>query len=1509
MQNNGMYRSDFEHDACGIGFIADINNQPSHETIIDGLHMLSRLNHRAGQNDDTGDGAGILVQIPDQFFRDHLPCHLPQAGDYAVGMVFMPQEQRLRETYETEINQIIKKSSLTLIEWRDVPVNNERISRKANEDCPSIKQVFVKKAFGMDQKQFERALYIIRRSVEKRCSDLYFCSFSSRTIVYKGMIKPERLKDFYLDLSHPSFASALALVHSRFSTNTFPTWERAHPNRSTVHNGEINTLRGNINWMKAREQQMSTDVFGDDLSELHPVIDNEGSDSAVFDNVLEFLTLSGRPMPHAALMMVPEPWERSDDVDPLMKNFYEYHSAFMEPWDGPMALAFTDGQQIGALLDRNGLRPGRYYLTNNDKIIFSSEFGVVDVPQSEVKTKGRIKPGELLVIDLEEKRIIPDTEYKQNLSTEQPYGAWLSQEKMTVDHEHEQEPDITPEELFKLQTAFGYTYEELMKGLKPMVTDSKDPLSSMGVDTPLAVLSEKPQLLYNYFKQWFAQVTNPPIDAIREESMTATLTWMGPQGNILQPEADHCRRVQLQQPVIGYDQIQQIAGLLKTDTVSLNFETDASIDYKDLMDRLFTQVDDCLEAGAEVLVLSDRGVNTNHAAIPALLASSAVHHYLIRQGIRTKVSLIIETAEARDVHQMAMLLGFGADAMYPYLGVATLHQLIDDGHIEGVSKADATQTYFSTLTTGIVKVMSKMGISTIQSYRGAQTFEAVGIGQDVIERYFTGTVSQLDGISLEDIFSDALRRHQQAFDDSAEATLDSGSDMQWRRGGEHHQLNPKTIHTLQQAARKNDYELYKQFSELANQESLVNIRDLLTLNSNRQPVPIDEVEPVEAITRRFKSGAMSYGALSQEAHEALAIAMNIIGGKSNSGEGGEDPERYELDDDGLDRKSAIKQVASGRFGVSSHYLSNANEIQIKMAQGAKPGEGGQLPSHKVYPWIAEVRGTTPGVGLISPPPHHDIYSIEDLAQLIHDLKRANPKARISVKLVAKSGVGTIAAGVAKGLADVILISGHDGGSGASPRSSIKHAGLPWELGLAETQQTLVLNGLRDRVTIETDGKMMTGRDVLIAASLGAEEYGFSTTPLIALGCVMMRACHLDTCPVGVATQNPELRKRMMGKPEHVVNYLQFIAQEIRELLAELGFRTLDELIGDTSVLAKKSKLDSHSKAKHLNLDPLLQPVDANLERRFAREQDHQLEHSFDYRHLLPDFQGLIAEQQPMMRHYEINNTDRAVGTVLGHHISSEHGADGLPEDTFQMSFTGSAGQSFAAFVPQGMSMSVDGDANDYLGKGLSGGKVMIRPDMNMHKPDDQVIAGNVAFFGATSGEAYIRGRAGERFCVRNSGAHAVVEGVGNHGCEYMTGGTVLVLGDIGKNFAAGMTGGQAYIIPDITDHDMADRINREMVAIETGLTDDEDAEIKAMLEEHLLYTGSPKARQMLSRWNKIKSMVLKVIPKDYQNMLRAITALKQSGLTHDEAILEAFNRKQAGNPLPQNETDSYETVS
>ncbi|RKQ17239.1 glutamate synthase large subunit [Ureibacillus endophyticus] len=1492
----GLYSPSFEHDACGIGFYANIKGRPSHNIVKNGLEMLCRLEHRAGRGGDgkTGDGAGLMVQIPDAFFRLKCPeLELPAKGDYGVGQFFFSENVEEREAIEQRINELIESEGQVLIGWRTAPTNKKLLSDIAKSTAPVVRQVFIKKNENIENSlDFERKLYLIRKQAEfwaKQNNYKFYCpSLSSQTMVFKGLLTPEEVSEFYVDLQDDSFISAFSIVHSRYSTNTFPSWERAHPNRYIVHNGEINTLRGNINWMTAREQQFVSEAFGEDLQKLLPIIDHSGSDSSMLDNAFEFFVLAGRTPAHTAMMLIPEPWTENPHISKEKKAFYSYHASLMEPWDGPTAVCFTDGKQIGSILDRNGLRPARYYVTKDDMIVFSSEVGVVDIEEEEVLYKERLSPGRMLLIDLEQGKIISDEELKSTMAAAEPYAEWLEENLVTLE-----ETEEAPKKLDQLtlrQKTFGYTYEDLHKYIVPIASSGKDPIGSMGTDTPLAVLSDRPQSLFNYFKQLFAQVTNPPIDSIREHIVTSTMTLLGAEGNLLHPNAENARRIFLETPILTNDELQQLVTLknnhFKSTTLTLEFKQS----LKDELDRLFKEAEAAIDQGVSLLILSDELQDISTPTIPVLLAVSGLHQHLIRVGKRTKVSLIVNSGEAREVHHFASLIGFGADAINPYLAYASVEEAIESGHIT-ISYQDAVKKYRKGIAEGVVKVMSKMGISTVQSYRGAQIFEAVGISKDVIDQYFTGTASQIDGINLETIGEEAKRRHEAAFTQNSQY-LESGSEHQWRANGEHHAFNPKTIHTLQTATRKNDYGIYRMYAEMANEERIGFLRNLFEFKTTNS-IPLEEVESVDSIVKRFKTGAMSFGSISKEAHETLAIAMNRLGGRSNSGEGGEHSSRYEVDANGDNRNSAIKQIASGRFGVKSHYLVNAQELQIKMAQGAKPGEGGQLPGNKVYPWVAEVRGSTPGVGLISPPPHHDIYSIEDLAELIYDLKNANRHARISVKLVAKAGVGTIAAGVAKGGADVIVISGYDGGTGASPKTSIKHTGLPWELGLAEAHQTLMLNGLRERVTLETDGKLMTGKDVVMAALLGAEEFGFATAPLIVLGCIMMRACHLDTCPVGVATQNPELRAKFMGNADHIVNFMRFIAEEMREYMAKLGFRTVDEMVGRTDVLQVSDRAKSHWKASQLNLSSLLYQVEGV--RTKQRPQDLQIEETFDLSVLLPKVENSIRDKERIELEYEIKNTDRVMGTIIGSEISKKYGEKGLKDETITLKFTGHAGQSFGAFAPRGLTLSCVGDVNDYFGKGLSGGKlVAIAPIKG--EQEKNVIAGNVCLYGATSGTAYINGRAGDRFAVRNSGANIVVEGIGDHGCEYMTGGRVVILGDAGKNFAAGMSGGIAYVLPT-DENEFKENCNTEMVEFEQLSDKSEIEAVRSMIIKHLEHTESSLALDILAKWDSFVPKFIKVVPTDYKVMLEKIEYHKFQGLEESEAAMQAFVDQTSGKEL------------
>jgi glutamate synthase domain-containing protein 2/glutamate synthase domain-containing protein 1/glutamate synthase domain-containing protein 3 len=1534
----GLYDPRHEHDACGVGFVADLKNRKKHDIIRQAIQVLINLQHRGacGCEANTGDGAGIIMQTPDGFLRpecERLNITLPAPGEYGVGMVFLPADASDRKHCEELFEYIVRKQGQDVLGWRTVPTDNSLIGPTAKSGEPVMKQVFIGRkdrdvrALGNDDLAFERRLYVIRRCVENavRKSGLthqgmfYIPSLSCKTLIYKGMLNATQLDPYFPDLSNPAMQSALALVHSRFSTNTFPTWARAHPYRYICHNGEINTLRGNVNWMKARENLMRSELFGMELARIMPVIDESGSDSAMFDNALELLVLSGRSLPHAVMMMIPEPWSGDTAMSLEKRAFYEYHSCLMEPWDGPASIAFTDGRQIGAVLDRNGLRPSRYYVTKDDLVIMGSEVGVLEVAPENVLLKGRLQPGRMFLVNLEQGRIIADDELKHTIATERPYAQWLRDNIVALEElpPGKAEADAATEarrsrldlhglpdkaSILRRQQAFGYTSEDLKILLAPMALDGNEAVGSMGNDAALAVLSDRPQLLYNYFKQLFAQVTNPPVDCIREEIIMSMETTFGAEHNLLAPTPRSARQIKLPSPIMKNEDLERLRQLdgkpphdYKALTLPILFPVKQGAIGLDLaMGGLFRDASAAIRDGYDILILSDRGIDAEHAPIPALLAVAGVHHHLIREGTRTKVGLVLESGEPREVHHFSLLIGYGAGAINPYLAFETLDDMIREGSLVGVDHAKAVKNYVKAIGKGVMKVMSKMGISTAQSYCGAQIFEAVGLNKDVIDRYFTWTASRVSGVGMDVIASEAVARHRRAYPERPLKghTLDAGGQYQYRREGEYHLFNPETIHKLQHACRSNNYKVFKEYSTLVNNQAkrLCTLRGLFELKAAEKPIPIEEVEPVESILKRFKSGAMSYGSISQEAHETLAIGMNRIGGKSNTGEGGEDPERYIWSNERGDSKnSAIKQVASGRFGVTSNYLVNAKELQIKMAQGAKPGEGGQLPGSKVYPWIAKVRHSTPGVGLISPPPHHDIYSIEDLAELIHDLKNSNDRARISVKLVAEVGVGTIAAGVAKAHADVVLISGHDGGTGASPLTSIKHAGAPWELGLAETQQTLLLNDLRSRIVVEVDGQLKTGRDVVIGALLGAEEFGFATAPLVAMGCVMMRVCHLNTCPVGVATQDPQLRKKFTGDPDHVVNFMRFIAEEVRELMAQLGYRTLAEMVGHSERLEMTKAVD-HYKVRGLDFSPIFyQPkVGPNVGWYCQKPQDHGLDQALDRTTLIPLCKPALENGTPVSATFPIRNTNRVVGTMLGSELTRRHGPNGLPDDTIRLKFNGSAGQSFGAFVPRGITLTLEGDANDYVGKGLSGGKIIIfPPEGSTFRAMDNVIIGNVAFYGATSGEAYIRGMAGERFCVRNSGVNAVVLSVGDHGCEYMTGGRVVVLGPTGKNFAAGMSGGIAYVYDE--DGSFPRNCNKEMVGL-YPLEDEEDvAEVKAMLQKFYDHTGSERPLRMLRNWEEHRPRFVKVYPNDYRRVLQTQQRFKREGLSEDEAVLAAFN--------------------
>ena len=1495
-KRQGLYDPAHEHDSCGVGFVVNIKGAQSHALVGQALEVVINLQHRGacGCEANTGDGAGMLLQLPHRFFQQEagrLGMTLPEPGAYGVGMVSLPRKSQERERIEDICAQVISEEGQQLLGWRDLPTDDSHLGDTARSGEPVMRQLFIGRAAGLEQHReararFERVLYVIRKRVERAVEslplserDLFFVSsLSSNTIVYKGMLIADQIEQMFPDLVDPLFESALALVHQRFSTNTFPSWPLAHPFRYIAHNGEINTLRGNINWMRAREALCQSHLFGDDLDKLFPVIREGQSDTASFDNVLEFLVLTGRPLAHAILMMIPEPWRNHESMDATRKAFYEYHATLMEPWDGPASIAFTDGSVIGAVLDRNGLRPSRYYVTTDDMVIMASEVGVLDVPPEKVIDKGRLRPGRIFLVDTTQGRIIDDEEIKSELAATHPYAQWLQEQLVHIDDLPA--PPYTPPPrhatVRQRQRAFGYTEEDLRILVGPMAKKGTEPIGSMGTDAALAVLSNRSRLLYDYFQQLFAQVTNPPLDAIREELVTDMSSMLGSERNLLSPEPESCHQIRIDAPVLDSTQLAALRHVddpaFRSITLPMVFPaSDGADGLEQAMRELCEQVSAAVASGHTLLVLSDRDVDADHAPIPSLLATAGVHHHLVREGTRTRCALLIESGDAREVHHIALLLGYGAAAINPYLAFDTIEDLILSGELPDIDLTQALRYYIKACTKGVLKVMSKMGISTLQSYRGAQIFEAVGLDPAFVDQYFTWTASRIGGVGMETVAEEVLSRHRRAFpergrDDDA---LDSGGEYQWRRDGEYHLFNPDTVFKLQHATRSGQYEIYREYATRVNDQSRerATLRGLFTFTPRSGPVPIDEVESVAAILRRFSTGAMSYGSISAEAHETLAIAMNRLGAKSNTGEGGEDPARFTPDANGDSRRSAIKQVASGRFGVTSEYLVNADDLQIKMAQGAKPGEGGQLPGFKVYPWIAKVRYSTPGVGLISPPPHHDIYSIEDLAQLIHDLKNANPRARVHVKLVAEVGVGTVAAGVSKAHADVVLISGHDGGTGASALTSIKHAGVPWELGLAETQQVLVLNGLRDRIVVQTDGQMKTGRDVVIAALLGAEEYGFSTAPLVVSGCIMMRVCHLDTCPVGVATQNPELRKFFNGKPEFVENYFRFVATEVRELMASLGFRTVDEMIGRVDCLDVEPAVD-HWKARGLDLSAVLRQPDSlsDIGRRCVTTQDHGLDKALD-NELIRRCQPALTDGTPVSCELPIRNINRTVGTMLGSEVTRRYGAAGLPDDTIQIKFEGSAGQSFGAFVPRGMSLTISGDANDYFGKGLSGGTLVIAPSARSTFPaEDNIIIGNVALYGATGGAAFVRGLAGERFAVRNSGSHAVVEGVGDHACEYMTGGRVVILGSTGRNFAAGMSGGVAYVLD--LDGDFAQRCNPDMVDCET-LDDDDQALVVRLVTRHVALTGSTRGEWVLAEGNALVTRFVKVMPRDYRRVLNA----------------------------------------
>ena len=1493
----GLYNPANEHDACGVAMVATLNKTRNHEIVSKALTALRNLEHRgaSGAEPDSGDGAGILIQIPDEFYRSVVDFKLPKLGFYATGVFFI---EAGNTDYLAQITKIASEEGLRILGWRDLPINSKSIGKTALSVMPSFKQIFVEGLKAESDLVLERMVFCLRKRVE-HTMPIYVASLSSRTIVYKGMLTTGQLEEFFPDLSNQLVVSAMALVHSRFSTNTFPSWPLAHPYRFIAHNGEINTVKGNRNWMRARETLLQSDLIPGDIKRLFPIVNNSGSDSASFDEVLELLYLGGRSLPHSILMMIPESWENHATMSQVRKDFYAFHSALMEPWDGPACVTFTDGNQIGAVLDRNGLRPSRFWVTDDGLVVLASEVGVLDFKPESIVRKGRLQPGKMFLVDLQEGRIIEDDEIKDSLAAAQPYSDWLHAGLVRLSDLPSREHIVYPHSsVVRRQRAFGYTEEELRLIITPMAKNGAEPLGSMGTDTPIAALSEKPRLLFDYFAQLFAQVTNPPLDAIREELVTSLGGSIGPEHNLLDPGPSSCRQISLQFPVIDNDELAKIINV-NADGDQPGFATHVVRGLFPIagggrslvarLDQIRSEVSSAINEGARIIVLSDRDGDAENAPIPSLLLTSAVHHHLIREKTRTKVGLVVESGEVREVHHVALLIGFGAAAVNPYLAMESAEDLVRQGVITGITPEKAVRNLIKSLGKGVLKVMSKMGVSTIASYTGAQIFEAIGLSAEVVDEYFVGATSRLGGAGIEIIAQETIKRHHIAYPPGGEIPgakkLQIGGEYQWRREGEPHLFDPETVFTLQHATRSKRFDVFKRYTNRVDDQSrrLMTLRGLFNFKSDiRKPIPIEEVEPASEIIKRFATGAMSYGSISQEAHETLAIAMNRIGGKSNTGEGGEDPARNKADSNGDLRRSAIKQVASGRFGVTSEYLVNADDIQIKMAQGAKPGEGGQLPGNKVYPWIAKVRYSTPGVGLISPPPHHDIYSIEDLAQLIHDLKNANNQARIHVKLVAEVGVGTVAAGVSKAHADVVLISGHDGGTGASPLTSLKHAGAPWELGLAETQQTLLLNGLRDRIVVQVDGQMKTGRDVLIAALLGAEEFGFATAPLVVSGCVMMRVCHLDTCPVGVATQNPELRKKFTGKPEFVETFFEYIAEEVRQLLAQLGFRKLEDAIGQVEMLDTKAATD-HWKASGLDLSPILQAPIGNGDRKNTTVQDHGLSAALD-NELIKLSKDALENGKSVRLDMPVRNVNRTVGTMLGSEVTRKFGGAGLPANTIDITFHGSAGQSFGAFIPSGLTLRLYGDSNDYVAKGLSGGRVIIRPDEKASfKSNQNVIAGNVIGYGATSGEIMISGVVGERFCVRNSGAHAIVEGVGDHGCEYMTGGSVIVLGSTGRNFAAGMSGGMAFVL-DL----QPSLVNTEMVDLLSLPANKEDF-VRGSISNFFVETGSQIAKDLLADWEKSKSRITLIMPRDYARVLEVMAKAQREGLPVDNAVMAEIN--------------------
>ena len=1499
----GLYNPAFEHDNCGIGAVVSIKGIKTHQTVSDALSIVENLEHRAGKDAEgkTGDGVGILLQISHKFFKKAvkpLGINIGEERDYGIGMFFFPQDELKRNQSKKMFEIIVEKEGLEFLGWREVPTLPNVLGKKAVDCMPYIMQGFVKRPANVNKGiDFDRKLYVARRVFEQTCENTYVVSLSSRTIVYKGMFLVGQLRQFFADLRDEDYESAIALVHSRFSTNTNPSWERAHPNRFIVHNGEINTIKGNADRMLAREETMYSDYLEDEMSKITPVVNTNGSDSAMLDNTLEFFVMNGMPLPLAVMITIPEPWSNDKAMAQEKKDFYQYYATMMEPWDGPASILFSDGDIMGAVLDRNGLRPSRYYVTNDGYLILSSEVGVLPVDESRIKLKDRLRPGKMLLVDTVEGRLIDDDELKEKYATSQPYGEWLDNNLIKLKDLKIPNKRValhSKEERARLQKAFGYTYEDFKTSILPMALNGTEQIGAMGIDTPLAVLSNEHQPLFNYFKQLFAQVTNPPIDSIREKVVTATTVYLGTDGNVLREEEENCKQLKIEHPILTNTDLLKIKNMkvegFKVETIPIIYYKNTSLEKA--IDHLYVEADRAHREGANIIILSDRGVDENHVAIPSLLAVSALQQYLVRSKKRTSMAVILESGEPRDVHHFATLLGYGASAINPYLAQESIQELIDL-HMLDKDYYAAVDDYNNAILNGIVKIAAKMGISTIQSYQGSKMFEAIGINSDVINKYFSGTVSRIEGIDISDIENDVETRHSKAFDPlglSVDTTLDSEGAHKMRSGKEEHLYNPQTIHLLQLATRTGNYEVFKEYTKLVNKDTGVkNLRGLMNIKFPKKGISIDQVESVDSIVQRFKTGAMSYGSISKEAHETMAIAMNMIHGKSNSGEGGEDDDRLTVGADGLNRCSAIKQVASGRFGVTSKYLVSAKEIQIKMAQGAKPGEGGHLPGKKVYPWIAKTRLSTPGVSLISPPPHHDIYSIEDLAQLIYDLKNANKDARISVKLVSEAGVGTVASGVAKAGAQVILISGYDGGTGAAPRSSIHNAGLPWELGLAEAHQTLTMNGLRNKVIIETDGKLMSGRDVAIAAMLGAEEFGFATAPLVTMGCVMMRVCNLDTCPVGIATQNPELRKRFTGKPEYVVNFMKFIAQELREYMAQLGVKTVDELVGRTDFLEPKEVMNSGCSVKvdlsNILNNPYVKEA-ASIKYNKKNVYDFKLESTIDKKVLIKKLAPALETGEKRSVEVDVTNVDRSVGTLLGAEITRRFG-ESLEEDTYTVKCNGAGGQSFGAFIPKGLTLELVGDSNDYFGKGLSGGKLVVYPPTGVtYKEDENIIIGNVALYGATSGKAFINGVAGERFCVRNSGATAVVEGCGDHGCEYMTGGRAVVLGKTGKNFAAGMSGGIAYVLDE--DTTLYKKVNKQLVSMESVTDKYNVLELKQIIMEHVAYTNSKKGKEVLDNFEEYLPKFKRIIPHDYKKMMNKMVQMEERGLSSEQAQIEAF---------------------